>query len=66
MSVGNLPSQCDVLIKITYIAELQVQGEAICFSMPATVAPWLRNSVLAQNTQVCISVALIFITDLAV
>ena len=52
MSVGNLPPECEVLIKITYIAELQVEEDAICFNLPASVAPWLKDSALAQKTQV--------------
>ncbi|XP_060575380.1 protein mono-ADP-ribosyltransferase PARP4-like, partial [Ruditapes philippinarum] len=51
VSVGNLPPKCDVLIKITYISELQVQGEAIAFTIPASVAPWLRDGALSQKTQ---------------
>ena len=52
MSVGNLPPQCEVLIKITYIAELCVEEDAICLNLPAAVAPWLKDSALAQKTQV--------------
>ena len=52
VSVGNLPPQCEVLIKITYIAELRVEEDAICFNLPASVAPWLKDSALAQKTQV--------------
>ncbi|XP_053376593.1 uncharacterized protein LOC123533425 [Mercenaria mercenaria] len=51
VSVGNLPPKSDVLIKITYISELQVQGEAITFNIPASVAPWLRDGALSQKTQ---------------
>lgn len=52
VSVGNLPPQSDVLIKITYIAELQVDGDCIVFSVPASVAPWVKDTALAQQTQV--------------
>ena len=52
VSVGNLPPQCEVLIKITYIAELRVEEDAICLNLPAAVAPWLKDSALAQKTQV--------------
>ena len=46
----------EVLIKITYIAELQVEEDAICFNLPASVAPWLKDSALAQKTQVFLNI----------
>ena len=52
MSVGNLPAQCEALIKITYICELQPAGEAITFSLPASAAPWLEDGALSHATQV--------------
>ncbi len=52
MSVGNLPPQASVVIKITYVTELQVDGENICFCVPASIAPWKKQSALAQVTQV--------------
>jgi len=52
VSVGNLPAQCEALIKITYICELQPAGEAITFSLPASAAPWLEDGALAHATQV--------------
>ncbi|CAG2240013.1 PARP2_3_4 [Mytilus edulis] len=52
VSVGNLPPQARVLIKITYISELQTENEAIAFSLPASVAPWIQDTALAQKTQV--------------
>ncbi|XP_063447772.1 uncharacterized protein LOC134727324 [Mytilus trossulus] len=51
VSVGNLPPQARVLIKITYISELQTENEAIAFSLPASVAPWIQDTALAQKTQ---------------
>ncbi|CAG5134171.1 unnamed protein product, partial [Candidula unifasciata] len=51
VSVGNLPPGATVLIKITYVAELQVEGDNISFSLPAAVAPWKETSALKQSTQ---------------
>ena len=52
VSVGNLPPKASVIIKITYVAELQVEGELINFTLPASVAPWDRDPALSQVTQV--------------
>ncbi|KAF0876061.1 protein mono-ADP-ribosyltransferase PARP4 [Crocuta crocuta] len=51
VSVGNLPPKAKVLIKITYITELSIQGTRAVFSMPATVAPWQRDRALNENSQ---------------
>ncbi|CAH3018315.1 unnamed protein product, partial [Porites evermanni] len=51
VSVGNLPPGAQVLIKITYVAELLVEREHICFSLPGSVAPWKRNKALEEITQ---------------
>ena len=37
------------LIKITYVSELQVEGELINFSVPGSVAPWKQET---GNTEV--------------
>lgn len=49
VSVGNLPPGCVALIKITYVSELQVEGELINFSIPGSVAPWKQE---VNNTEV--------------
>lgn len=54
MSVGNLPPNSEVLIKVTYISELGVEGDGIALTIPASVAPWVRDTALAQQTQVLI------------
>jgi hypothetical protein len=41
-----------VLIKITYIAELQVEAELISFRLPGSVAPWKHDSATKEKTQV--------------
>ena len=51
VSVGNLPPGASVLIKITYVAELVVEGENIVFLLPGNVAPWKQESALDQTTQ---------------
>ncbi|KAK3106810.1 hypothetical protein FSP39_000300 [Pinctada imbricata] len=51
VSVGNLPSKSDVLIKITYISELEVDGDNIVFCLPSRIAPWVKDTALAQQTQ---------------
>lgn len=52
VSVGNLPPGALVLIKITYVTELTVDREHICFSLPGSVAPWTRDKALEEVTQV--------------
>jgi len=67
VSVGNLPSQSDVIIKITYVTELAVgmllnfnlkstkylkpEGSNICFVLPSTVSPPTKKKGLDQVTQ---------------
>ncbi|XP_069323865.1 protein mono-ADP-ribosyltransferase PARP4 isoform X2 [Eulemur rufifrons] len=51
VSVGNLPPKAKVLIKVTYITELSIQGAAAVFFMPAAVAPWQQDRALNENLQ---------------
>ncbi|XP_062507413.1 protein mono-ADP-ribosyltransferase PARP4-like isoform X2 [Corticium candelabrum] len=51
VSVGNLPPDANVLIKITYVAELAVEGEHIVFRLPGSVAPWKKTAALGEVTQ---------------
>nr|XP_019605170.1 PREDICTED: poly [ADP-ribose] polymerase 4 [Rhinolophus sinicus] len=51
VSVGNLPPKAKVLIKITYITELSIEGTTANFFIPATVAPWQQNKALNENIQ---------------
>lgn len=39
LSVGNLPPGKEALIRITTVAELPLEGEAIRFTLPTTVSP---------------------------
>ena len=50
--MGNLPAHASVLIKITYVSELLVEGENICFNVPGSVAPWKKDAGLDEITQV--------------
>ena len=50
VSVGNLPPLADVLIKVTYVTELAVEGDRLAFNLLGTVAPWKRQEVLAKGT----------------
>lgn len=52
VSVGNLPPQAKVLIKITYVVELTFEGDKILFNLPADVAPWDKDAALATSVQV--------------
>lgn len=52
VSVGNLPANCTAVIKITYVAELLMDGEFISFRVPASVAPWTQQAALDEQTQV--------------
>ena len=52
VSVGNLPPNATVLIKITYVAELQVEAELISFRLPGSVAPWKQETATKDKTQV--------------
>ena len=51
MSVGNLPPQSTVLIKITYVTELPIEDARVCFRLPGSVAPWKRSAALDDVTQ---------------
>ncbi|XP_044524909.1 protein mono-ADP-ribosyltransferase PARP4 [Gracilinanus agilis] len=51
VSIGNLPPQAKVLIKITYITELSFHHGCASFFMPATVVPWQQDKVLNENLQ---------------
>ncbi|XP_054079534.1 protein mono-ADP-ribosyltransferase PARP4 isoform X1 [Rissa tridactyla] len=51
ISVGNLPPNCTVVIKITYITELSFQHGCITFHLPASVSPLQQDKALNENTQ---------------
>ncbi|XP_038058129.1 protein mono-ADP-ribosyltransferase PARP4-like [Patiria miniata] len=49
VSVGNLPAHSDVLIKVTYVTELAVEGDKLAFKLLGSVAPWKRQEVMAKG-----------------
>jgi len=55
VSVGNLPPHCTAVIKITYVAELVVDGDHIRFRVPGSIAPWTQKSALDSQTQATVT-----------
>ncbi|XP_074640441.1 protein mono-ADP-ribosyltransferase PARP4-like isoform X3 [Tubulanus polymorphus] len=54
VSVGNLPPKATVLIKITYVTELQVLQDDMIFKIAGSaVAPWMKDKNLDITTQIC-------------
>lgn len=51
VSVGNLPPNCTAIIKITYVTEIAIEGDLICFSVPSSVASGIKDSALQHTTQ---------------
>ncbi|XP_069825881.1 protein mono-ADP-ribosyltransferase PARP4-like isoform X4 [Dendropsophus ebraccatus] len=51
VSVGNLPPKATVIIKITYVTELEFRFNHIAFSIPGNVAQWQKDKALKENTQ---------------
>ncbi|XP_041438609.1 protein mono-ADP-ribosyltransferase PARP4 isoform X3 [Xenopus laevis] len=51
VSVGNLPPNATVIIKITYITELNMNYRTVDFKLPGTVASWQKDKALKENTQ---------------
>ncbi|XP_030850626.1 protein mono-ADP-ribosyltransferase PARP4 isoform X5 [Strongylocentrotus purpuratus] len=51
VSVGNLPPKVKVVIKITYVVELSVEGDKIAFTLPGSVAPWRKEAAISQVLQ---------------
>ncbi|KAK1903239.1 Protein mono-ADP-ribosyltransferase PARP4, partial [Dissostichus eleginoides] len=54
ISVGNLPPNATVLIKVTFVSELVVTDGLIFFHLPGSVAPWQESAALNQTTQVTV------------
>ncbi|XP_024919800.1 poly [ADP-ribose] polymerase 4 isoform X1 [Cynoglossus semilaevis] len=54
ISVGNLPPNSTVLIKVTFVSELIIKDGGILFTLPGSVAPWQERSALNQTTQVTV------------
>ncbi|XP_063743536.1 protein mono-ADP-ribosyltransferase PARP4 isoform X2 [Eleginops maclovinus] len=54
ISVGNLPPNATVLIKVTFVSELIVTDGMIIFYLRSNVAPWQESAALNQTTQVTV------------
>ncbi|CAF4306266.1 unnamed protein product, partial [Didymodactylos carnosus] len=52
VSVGNLPPNCEVVIKITYVVELAIENGDIVFRLPAKVASWQSKMAIEDRNQV--------------
>ncbi|KAM6969967.1 protein mono-ADP-ribosyltransferase PARP4 [Aplochiton taeniatus] len=63
ISVGNLPPNATVLIKITFVTELVISDGTVLFSLPGSVAPWQQSAALNQTTQA--TVEKVCVTDMA-
>ncbi|RDD38355.1 Poly [ADP-ribose] polymerase 4 [Trichoplax sp. H2] len=55
VSVGNLPPNSKVLIKITYVTELSMEGDCFDFFLPSNLAPWKKQEALSNVTQDAVS-----------
>ncbi|CAH2225278.1 poly [ADP-ribose] polymerase 4 [Pelobates cultripes] len=55
VSVGNLPPNATVIIKITYITELSIQNDNCHFEIPGDIAAWQKDKALNENTQDTVS-----------
>ncbi|CAF0863462.1 unnamed protein product [Didymodactylos carnosus] len=51
VSVGNLPANCEVVIKITYVAELPIENDDVVFRLPAKVAAWQSKMAIDDHNQ---------------
>uniref|UniRef100_UPI00398E7C2A protein mono-ADP-ribosyltransferase PARP4 isoform X2 n=1 Tax=Pristiophorus japonicus TaxID=55135 RepID=UPI00398E7C2A len=51
ISIGNLPPNANVIIKITYITELSVDCEYISFLLPGSLTSQQRGKALQEETQ---------------
>ncbi|KAM4700272.1 protein mono-ADP-ribosyltransferase PARP4 isoform 2-T2 [Discoglossus pictus] len=51
VSVGNLPPNATVIIKITYIMELEFKYGLLRFYIPGKLASWQQDKALQENTQ---------------
>lgn len=52
ISVGNLPSAAEAVIKVSYVTQLTVEDGGVCFNLPGCVAPWKEEDTLGVQTQV--------------
>ncbi|CAF1574739.1 unnamed protein product, partial [Adineta ricciae] len=51
VAVGNLPAHNEVIIKITYVAELEIENNDIIFRFPAKMALWQSKKAIESKDQ---------------
>ena len=51
VAVGNLPANNEVIIKITYVAELEIENGDIIFRLPAKMASWQAKQAIEVAEQ---------------
>ncbi|CAF3746308.1 unnamed protein product [Rotaria sp. Silwood1] len=51
VAVGNLPANNEVIIKITYVAELEIENGDIIFRLPAKMASWQSKQAIERKDQ---------------
>ncbi|CAF1000231.1 unnamed protein product [Rotaria sordida] len=51
VAVGNLPANNEVIIKITYVAELEIENDEIIFRLPAKMASWQSKQAIESKDQ---------------
>ncbi|CAF1311477.1 unnamed protein product [Rotaria sordida] len=51
VAVGNLPANTEVIIKIIYVAELEIENGDIIFRFPVKMASWQAKQVIETKDQ---------------
>ncbi|UJR11204.1 hypothetical protein I4U23_015385 [Adineta vaga] len=51
VAVGNLPANNEVIIKITYVAELEIENDDIIFRLPAKMTSWQSKQAIETRDQ---------------
>jgi len=51
VAVGNLPANNEVIIKITYVAELEIENGDIIFRLPAKMTSWQSKKAVETKDQ---------------
>ncbi|CAF4353623.1 unnamed protein product, partial [Rotaria sp. Silwood2] len=51
IAVGNLPANTEVIIKIIYVAELEMENGGIIFRFPAKMASWQTKQAIETKDQ---------------
>ncbi|CAF4775777.1 unnamed protein product [Rotaria sp. Silwood1] len=51
VAVGNLPANNEVIIKITYVAELEIENGDIIFRLPVKMASWQSKQAIESKDQ---------------